>query len=410
LILTGPDTRISVLGGSSPFTAAFIDALVPVAHGLPPCRLVLQGRSTENLELVSEYGRRRLERYGWRVEGTTDRKRAVEGSRIIIHQNRYGGMAGRERDEAIAIRFGAPPDETLGPGALHSILRILPDLRDTGHEIAESCPDAWILNLTNPLSIVTAILMDLGVKHCVGLCELPLVTARQACEVLELPFDEIEWSYTGLNHRGFVTELRHDGKNRIQDLPDRLESREIGGIAGAQIAALEALPTKYFRIISGRERPSGGRAAYLDSLRDEIAGDLRRDPATQPGGLRKRYLEWYPQSVVPMIAALLSEDAKPQIVNVRESGALVEERRAWVSSRSFELEPEVPVNGPVRRWLEIYRSHEETMLRCVREPSLQAIREVLIADPVKGSRNVDEMAEALWEGYGRHASAEVCHA
>jgi len=317
-------------------------------------------------------------------------------------------MTGRERDEAVATKFGCPADETLGPGALHSILRTLAELRKTGREMAESCPDAWVLNLTNPLSLVTAVLMEAGVNRCVGLCELPLVTARQACEVLELPPEEVEWRYAGLNHRGFVTELRYEGRNRIEDLPSRLGTANVGGIPARVIAELEALPTKYFRIISGMERPAVGRAAYLDSLREEIAGELKRNPETSPPSLRKRYLEWYPQSVVPMIAALLSEDATLQTVNVPGPGGLVEERQAWISSRSCEFSPEPAVNGAVGRWLARYRAHEEAMLRCVRAPSQQTIADALAADPVVDPRNVGAMAEALWESYDRHSSVEAC--
>jgi 6-phospho-beta-glucosidase len=398
-------TQISVLGGSSPFTAALIDALVPVVHRLPPCKLVLHGRDTNNLGLVAEYGRRRLEPHGWQMAATTDQNRALANAAIVVHQIRYGGMNGRERDEAVATRFGSPADETLGPGALHSILRTLPELKKTGREIVENCPDAWVLNLTNPLSLVTAVLIEAGVKRCVGLCELPLVTARQACETLELPFEQLEWSYAGLNHRGFITELRYGGRDRIEELPGRLGTRDIGGISGDVIAELGALPTKYFRIFSGRERPAIGRAVYLDALREEIAGELRRNPEISPPSLRKRYLEWYPQSVVPMIAALLSEIPTLQTVNVQGSDGLVEERQAWVSSRSFELRPEPAVNGAIGRWLAIYRSHEQAMLRCVQAPSLETIAEALMADPVVDRRNLEAMAEALWE---THSKVEVC--
>jgi 6-phospho-beta-glucosidase len=403
-----PGTQISVLGGSSPFTAAFIDALVPVARRLPACELVFHGRDTNNLELVAGYGRHRLAPYGWQVAATTDQKSALAGSAIVVHQIRYGGMNGRERDETVATRFGSPADETLGPGALNSILRTLAELKKTGRDMVENCPDAWILNLTNPLSLVTAVLIDAGVRRCVGLCELPLVTARQACEVLGLPFEQVEWSYSGLNHRGFVTELRYSGRNRIEELPGRLGTRDIGGIGGGVIAELGALPTKYFRIFSGQERPATGRAAYLDALREEIAGELRRNPEASPPGLRKRYLEWYPQSVVPMIAALLSEDATLQTVNIPGPDGVVEELQAWVSSRSFEPRPVPEANDAVGRWLAIFRSHEEAMLRCVRAPGLQTIAGALLADPVVDPRNVDAMAEVLWASYDQHSSAEVC--
>ena len=346
---------------------------------------MLHGRDTGNLQSVAQYGTNRLRPFAWSVLSTTDLVEALGDARIVLHQIRYGGLEGREHDERVALQCDTPPDETLGPGALHSILRTVPELRNMGSLLAEVCPDAWVLNLTNPLSMATSVLLEAGMKRCAGLCELPLVTARDAAAFLKIPFEELEWAYTGLNHRGFLTPLKSKGEDCIEQLAERLGRCTLGGITSDQIAELHALPTKYFQVICGRERPSGGRAAFLAQLRKEVAEDLFRDPFTPPRGLSKRYLEWYPQAVVPMIVALFSEQPSLQMVNAGLAGGV-----QWRSVR--RASPLPPSNccphrrfRPMRygRWLGIYRRHEEAMLRCIREPSLSTIADALWA--VSGS-------------------------
>lgn len=390
-------TRIAVLGGSSPFTAALIDAFASMEMALPPCELTLHGRNLNNLQLLAQYGRHVLGPLGWELSVQSALAAALDGAEIVVHQIRYGDMAGRGEDEQLALQFDLPPDETLGPGALHAMLRSLPDLHQTSAALARSCPDAWVLNLTNPLSLVTALMTDAGISRCIGLCELPLVAAGQAAEVLSLPFAEVEWAYTGLNHRGFIVRFEHHGADQLPALAERLDAGTLGGVTADTIAQLHAIPTKYFRLVTGEAPPQAGRAAFLSDLRDQIAQELRRDATTSPPSLGKRYLEWYPKSVAPMIAALLSPEPSQQIVNIDNPNGLVEECQAWVSAKCVDPIP-APAAGPeVETWLMTYRRHEHALLQAVRQPSLDAITQALQADPVVPSARVEALAETIWD-------------
>lgn len=396
-------TRIVVLGGSSPFTAALIDALAAVVAWLPPCQLALHGRNLDHLQALTQYGRHRLDALGWEVRFHAELAAVLDGADVVVHQIRYGDMAGRDEDERLALQFDLPPDETLGPGALHAMLRSLPELYHTCAALVHVCPDAWVLNLTNPLSLVTALMIDAGVSQCLGLCELPLVTASLAAEVLSLPLADVEWAYTGLNHRGFVVRFEYAGADQIPALVERLGSGTLDGITADTIAQLHAIPTKYFRLVIGDAPLQAGRAVFLSALRHQIAQELRLDATASPPSLSKRYLEWYPQSVVPMIAALLSSASSRHIVNVlNPSGlpeALVEECHAWVSATSLRPVPRPASGSEVASWLHVYRVHEQALLRAVRHPSLDTIAEALCADPVVPSARVEPLARMLWERY-----------
>ena len=174
----------------------------------------------------------------------------------------------------------------------------------------------------------------------------------------------------------------------------------IGGITASQISDLGALPTKYFQIVCGRERNPTGRAAFLSALRDQVASELLHDPATTPPSIRKRYLEWFSLSVVPMIVALHSQEPSTEIVNVRQLNGLVEEVHANVSCKSIDAMPAPAINSPrVQRWIDDYRAHEEEVLRCIEDPSPASIGAALLADPIAPRGHIKPMADAIWRSY-----------
>lgn len=121
---------ISILGGSTSFTAALVDAVAQPARG--PRALVLIGRSERDLMAVVTYAHHRLEHLGWTIDASTDMVAGLVGADVVIHQIPDGDMAGRQADEALALTVGVPPDETLGPAGLASALRL-------GAPLAETC-------------------------------------------------------------------------------------------------------------------------------------------------------------------------------------------------------------------------------------------------------------------------------
>lgn len=204
---------LAVLGGSSPFTAALLDAFE--SYRLEGWSLRLHGRDVRSLEIVRQYAEHRLGPRGWVVSATPDRRRALHGCDFVIHQARYDGLRGRRHGEDLAARHRVPADETLGPSALRSAAVAAPALTHLAADLRSESPEAWVINLTNPLSITVAILARLGVQRCLGVCELPLTTARKVASAVGVPFEHLQWSYSGLNHRGFLHHLFADHTDLI---------------------------------------------------------------------------------------------------------------------------------------------------------------------------------------------------
>jgi 6-phospho-beta-glucosidase len=386
---------LTVLGGSTPFTAALVEALRDAGSAIPRSELRLFGQDASALEGMNRYATRRLAANGWTVSATPRLAESVDGADVVVNQIRFGGLAGRARDEALANRFQLPADETLGPCGLSAALRVVPRIRDLAAELGRRCAGAWVVNLANPLSVTTAAMIDAGApRKCVGVCELPLATVAETCRLLRVSLADVEWDYAGLNHRGFIFALKHHGEDLLPGLPDLLEGRSVFGITGEDIRGVGALPLKYFRLAPLSSPAPAGRAAFLEALKQTLAREMEL-PEAPPPALRQRDLGWYPGAVVPMIEAIFADERRQLIVNVRREDGLVREGPVRVARDGWEtVANELP--PALRPWLDRWAAHERAVLDAVASPGLAGIERALELDPVVPNHQVREMARAIW--------------
>lgn len=397
--------RIAVLGGSTPFTCALVEALRNVGPRLPRCELALLGRDRDALSLVGRAAASRLAPLGWSARWTRRWGDALDGADLVVHQIRYDGLEGREAGERLCRRHGVHADETLGPAALLTALRSRAGLARTAAALGRHCPGAWVLHLTNPLSAVSALTAADGVGRLVGVCELPRVTVAAVARLFGRPRGDVEWSYTGLNHRGFVHHLRLDGEELLDELVSRLGEGQLEGVAGATIAALRAVPLKYFALVQGRPRTSCGRARAVAALRRRLLDELRARPFAPPPSLSERYLEWYPQGVVPWIEALLAGRGGPLVGTLPGADGLAREHRLRVTAGSVEPLAAPPPPAPVRAWLRRFERHERAFLAAVAEPRPDRVVAALRADPTVPESSAEAIGAELWRTYEAALSA-----
>ena len=386
--------RLVVLGGGSPFAIGLIDAIAGSPEA-PPSDIVLCGRTPEATELVRTYGQAALAPRGWDVTCTTDPVRGLAGADVVLNQIRYGGLDGRRRDERLAADLGVPADETLGPAGLAAAIRIAPGLADLARTLIAHCPEAVVLNLANPLGCSTALLHRGGVTRAVGLCELPLVTARQACGILGLPVSDVEWTYAGLNHRGFIHRLASRGRDLLEELPATLGERTIGGITSAEIASLGAIPMKHFALLRAGREPAPSRTDLLAELRRAILAELRADPTVPPPSLGRRAQPWYRDAVAPMLAAISRREPRDLVVDLPSADGIVREVHATVSAEGVLPTPSGPPPPPVASWLARFEHHERRVLDAAVDPTPDTIHAALEADPLVADSDVEDFTDRM---------------
>jgi 6-phospho-beta-glucosidase len=370
--------RLVVLGASTPFLIDLVDELIDVALE-DRWELVLHGRNEDALRLVEAYATHRLETERWCVQATTHLAAALDGATVVLHQPRYGGTAARVADERLAECLGVAADETLGPSGLQNAIRSAPELTKMGTELAKHCADAWILNVTNPLSCSTALLSGAGIRRVFGLCEVPRATCVEICDWLGVDSTEVEWHYAGLNHRGFVYGLAYEDRDLLDEFCTRFPSGTVGGLPASELADLGGVPVKHFAV--ARSGSPSGRAVYVEQVRNDALGQLRTDPLARPSALDGRPQPWYRDAIVPMLAALMNGPARREAVNV-VSGDIAIELRAEVSSSGVRPELGPPPPAAVQRWIERLREHERLVMRAVRTPSSETVVDALAADPL----------------------------
>ena len=215
-------SRITVVGAGSTYTPELVEGFARRTDRLPIDELVLLDIDPERLDVVGGLARRMLDRMGWsgRLTLTGDRDAAIDGANFVLLQLRVGGQAARLVDETLPLRFGVIGQETTGAGGFAKALRTVPRVLDLAELTARrAAKDAWIIDFTNPVGIVTQALMDDG-HRALGLCNVAITLQRRLAARFGVSPDRVELEHVGLNHLSWERAVRVDGEDRLPDLLD----------------------------------------------------------------------------------------------------------------------------------------------------------------------------------------------
>lgn len=158
-----------------------------------------------------------------RITAHAERRAALEGADFVINIVQVGMRESTRVDFDVPARYGVRQTiaDTLGVGGIFRALRTFPLLKDLGEDIAEVCPEAWLLNYTNPMAMnVQYLTRATGLTRVVGLCHSVYWTVRDLADLLKVPHEEVVYRAAGVNHQAWVLRLEHDGT----DLYPRLDS------------------------------------------------------------------------------------------------------------------------------------------------------------------------------------------
>src|SRR4029079_4109415 len=162
--LRAAHVKFAVVGAGSTYTPEVIDGIVRLRHLMTVDDLALHDTNEQRLGIVSGLAPRMLHRAGehTRLHTTTSLDEAAEGAAAVLIQIRVGGQAARMVDESVPVACGCIGRETTGFGGLAKALRTVPVVLEIAARARERAPDAWIVDFTNPVGIVTKALLDEG--------------------------------------------------------------------------------------------------------------------------------------------------------------------------------------------------------------------------------------------------------
>ncbi|MEY2226900.1 6-phospho-beta-glucosidase [Streptomyces sp. BF23-19] len=328
--------KLAVVGGGSTYTPELIDGFARLRDTLPVGELVLIDPATERLELIGGLARRIFARQGHpgRVTTTSDLDAGIAGADAVLLQLRVGGQAARLRDETWPLECGCVGQETTGAGGLAKALRTVPVVLDIAERVRRTNPDAWIIDFTNPVGIVTRALLQAGHK-AVGLCNVAIGLQRKFAALLDLAPADIHLDHVGLNHLTWELGVRRGGPDGEDLLPGLLAAHG-EAVAGdlrlprAVLDRLGVVPSYYLRYFYAHDevvrelgtKPS--RAAEVAAMERELLA-LYGDPALdeKPALLAKRGGAFYSEAAVDLAASLLGDGGTAvQVVNTYNNGTL----------------------------------------------------------------------------------------
>jgi alpha-galactosidase len=221
-------TVIAFLGaGSVVFTRELLADILSFAE-LRDVTLALHDIDAERLETAEAIARRTADQLSCRPVITTslDRRRALEGADFVINSIQVGMYAATVRDFEIPARYGLRQTiaDTLGVGGIFRALRTFPVLDGIAADIREVCPQAWLLNYTNPMAMNVAYLAAVAPEvNTVGLCHSVFWTVHDLAELLDVPLDEIDYLGAGVNHQAWLLRFEHRGESLYPKLDELLE-------------------------------------------------------------------------------------------------------------------------------------------------------------------------------------------
>jgi alpha-galactosidase len=223
-------TVIAFLGaGSVVFTRELLADILSFDE-LRGVTLALHDIDAERLETAEAIARRTADQLGAKPVITThlDRRAALDGADFVINAIQVGMHAATVRDFEIPARYGLRQTigDTLGVGGIFRALRTFPVLDGIARDMRELCPDAWLLNYTNPMAMNIGYLAAVAPQlKAVGLCHSVYWTVRDLSELLGVPHEEVDYTGAGVNHQAWLLRFEHRGENLYPRL-DELLARE----------------------------------------------------------------------------------------------------------------------------------------------------------------------------------------
>ena len=390
--------KIVTIGGGSSYTPELIEGYIVRKDELPIREIVLvdieEGR--EKLEIVGEMAKRMVKAAGldWKVTLTLDRFEALKDADYVTTQFRVGLLDARVKDERIPLSHGVLGQETNGAGGMFKAFRTIPIILDLIEDMKKQCPDAWLVNFTNPAGMVTeAAIKHGGWERTLGLCNVPIVHKKINQTVEKAEEGELFYHFAGINHFHWHKVYDKDGNEVTQRIIDTLynpnseHKGDVENIFGAafhyeQLKDLAMLPCAYHRYYyiedemlehSIKEFEAGETRAQVVKATEKRLFELYKDPALdyKPEELTQRGGTYYSDAACEIIASIQNDKHTEMVVSAKNNGAITDlpydsavEVSGVVTAKGF-----VPYNwgsfeNPAARgMLQVMKAMEETTIR-----------------------------------------------
>ena len=349
--------KIVTIGGGSSYTPELIEGFIKRKDQLPIGELWLVDieEGKEKLEIVGNLAKRMVKAAGldWEIHLTLDRRAALIGADFVSTQFRVGLLDARIKDERIPLSHGVIGQETNGAGGMLKAFRTVPVILDIVEDMKELCPEAWLVNFTNPSGMVTEAVMRYGKwNKVVGLCNVPIMCRKIAAGALKEKEEDLFFRFGGLNHFHWHRVFNHEGQEKtkevietaytsVEGLKNAMEGIKSSGVQNIpnisflaeQIRDLGIIPCMYHRYyyitddmlkeeLEAYDR--GETRAELVKKTEAELFELYKNPdlTIKPVQLEKRGGAFYSDAACELIASIYNDKKTTMVVSTRNNGAI----------------------------------------------------------------------------------------
>jgi alpha-galactosidase len=217
------------------------------------------------------------------VSAHIDRRDALPGATVVICTIGVGKRRAWEKDVFIPRKYGiyVPVGDTVGPGGSSRAMRMIPPMVGVAEDILELCPNALFFNYGNPMSAVCRAVRKATGANVIGLCHGVMDTARHLAGILGVPFEQIQYSASGINHETWFTHLRINGKDAFPKMRE---------IARQRVAAAPPMNAP-----QGSDTSWAGSHGPFSNSKDPFAWQLMLTFGAFPAPLDRHVTEFFPQ-------------------------------------------------------------------------------------------------------------------
>ncbi len=339
--------KIVTIGGGSSYTPELVEGFIKRYDKLPVRELWLvdieEGR--EKLEIVGNLAKRMVEKAGipMQVHLSFNRREALVDADFVTTQIRVGLLDARVKDESIPLKHGMLGQETNGAGGMLKAFRTIPALLDIDKDISELCPNAWMINFTNPAGMVTEAIVRYGKnKKVIGLCNVPIGMEKAVASIMNVDHSRVRVDFAGLNHMVYGLNMYVDGENVTKEVVKGISEGRLGQIVKNVkdfnwvpefIEALGVMPCPYHKYYYQKQeilndeikefKKGQARAEVVKKVEKELF-ELYKDPnlSIKPLQLEKRGGAYYSDAACRLITSIYNDTRDIQAVDVRNNGAI----------------------------------------------------------------------------------------
>ena len=341
--------KIVTIGGGSSYTPELMEGFIKRYNELPIKEIWLvdieQGKEKVNIDAKMSQRMWDAAGYDVKVHVTFDRKEALKDADFVTTQFRVGLLEARIKDERIPLSYGMLGQETNGAGGIFKAFRTIPVILDIVEDMKELCPNAWLINFTNPSGMVTEAVIKYGKwDRCIGLCNVPTIAMMKEPIALNVDPNELIYQFVGLNHFHWHKVYDKDGNELTSKVIDAmLDGKDVGLPAninnvpffGEQIREMNMIPCGYHRYYYRQQEmlehslmeyeTIGTRGQQVKETENKLF-ELYKNPNLdhKPEELSKRGGAYYSDAACECINAIYNNKQTHMVVSTKNRGAIPE--------------------------------------------------------------------------------------